>query len=36
VAQEIDDLRQLGLRFLDACDVGERDAVARGLITTRA
>ena len=31
-AQEVDDLRQLRLRLVDAGDVGERDAVAGGLI----
>src|SRR5204863_6289760 len=36
MAQEIDDLRQLGLRLVDAGDVGKRDTVARRLIAARA
>src|SRR5438552_2986652 len=36
VTQEVDDLRQLRLRLLDACDIGEGDLVARGLIPPRA
>ena len=32
VAQEVDDLRQLGFRLVDPGDVGERDPVARRLV----
>ena len=35
LAQEVDDLRQLGLRLVDPGDVRERDAVARRLVAAR-
>src|SRR5205085_5234767 len=35
MTQEIDDLRQLGLRLVDAGDIRERDAIAGGLVPPR-